>query len=71
VQDPSFIKEVISLTAASLLDVIKTLPPVVAHPGAYEAIVHAGQVACALAYRYVYYVSIGEYPLSIALIETS
>jgi hypothetical protein len=56
--------EIIALTGASLLDSIKEIPQVAAAPGAYEAIVHAGQIAYTLAYRYVYYVSIGEYSKS-------
>lgn len=59
-QDRAFLESVIALTGASLLDVIKELPPVAATPGAYEAIVRAGQIAYTLAYRYVYYVSVGE-----------
>jgi hypothetical protein len=53
------IEGIIALTGASLLDEIKALPQVAAVPGAYEAIVEAGKLAYTLAYRYVYYASIG------------
>ena len=59
--DPTRIEGIIALTVASLLDEIKALPPVAAVPGAYEAIVEAGKLAYTLAYRYVYYVSIGTH----------
>jgi hypothetical protein len=58
--DPALIEGIIALTGASLLDEIKALPPVAAVPGAYEAIVEAGKLAYTLAYRYVYYCSIGS-----------
>jgi hypothetical protein len=58
--DVDLIKEIIELTGASLLDSIKEIPIVAAHPGAWEAIVKAGQLAYTAAYKHVYYVSIGE-----------
>jgi hypothetical protein len=52
--------EVIELTGHSLIDRIKEIPEIASHgPAAYEAIVIAGQIAYADAYKYVYYVSIG------------
>lgn len=59
--DPTLIEGIIALTGASLLDDIKALPIVAASPGAYEAIVEAGKLAYTLAYRYVYYASIGKH----------
>lgn len=54
------IEEIITLTGNSLINQIKHIPEVVAHPGSWDKIVEAGRVAYADAYRYVYYVSIGE-----------
>jgi len=62
--DTELFAEVIVLTGESLIDKIKDIPQVAAamvkNPQAYDAIVIAGQVAYADAYKYVYYVSIGE-----------
>lgn len=62
VTDPTIIGEVISLTGASLLTEIKLIVPAAAEsPEVYNAIVLAGQLAYAAAYKYVYYASIGKY----------
>ena len=52
------ITEAIELTGASLLTDIALLPGIKGVPGAYEAVVLAGQLAYAHAYKYVYLVSI-------------
>lgn len=52
------IGKVIVITGASLLPQLRELPGIKDVPGAYELVVHAGQLAYAEAYRYVYYVSI-------------
>ncbi|KAF1348687.1 major facilitator superfamily domain-containing protein [Delphinella strobiligena] len=59
------IGEVIELTGASLLDPIAELPGIKGVPGAYEAVVLAGQIAFADAYKWVYYVSIAFGGISI------
>jgi hypothetical protein len=57
--DPVVIGEIITLTGQSLIDRIKDIPAVAAAgPKAYDAIIIAGQIAYADAYKYVYYVSI-------------
>lgn len=58
ITNETVIGEAIQLTADSLIERIAELPGVAGVPGAHEAIVHAGQVAYAEAYVYVYYVSI-------------
>lgn len=58
ITDVHIITEAIELTGASLLPEIAKLPGVEGVPGAYEAIVLAGQTAYAHAYKYVYLVSI-------------
>ena len=52
------IGEAIVITGASLLPLLEELPGIKGVPGAYEAVVFAGQLAYAEAYKYVYYVSI-------------
>lgn len=52
------ITEAIELTGASLISEIALLPGIKGVPGAYEAVVYAGQVAFAESYKYVYLVSI-------------
>ena len=59
-RDKHLIEEIISLTGESLINRIKHIPEVVAHPGSWDKIVEAGRLAYADAYRYVYYVSIGK-----------
>jgi hypothetical protein len=54
------IEEIISLTGNSLINQIKHIPEVAAHPGSWDKIVEAGRLAYADAYKYVYYVSIGK-----------
>ncbi|KAF1991603.1 MFS multidrug transporter-like protein [Aulographum hederae CBS 113979] len=58
IRSPAIIGEVVELTGASLLEEIEHIPEVHAIPGAYEAIVLAGQMAFADAYKWVYYMSI-------------
>lgn len=58
ITDTAVITEAIELTGASLLPKIGELPGVAGVPGAYDAIVLAGQTAYAHAYKYVYLVSI-------------
>ncbi|KAF7197066.1 Trichothecene efflux pump TRI12 [Pseudocercospora fuligena] len=59
------IGEVIELTSASLIEEIADIPGISGVPGAWEAVVYAGQVAYAEAYVYVYYVSIAFGSVSI------
>lgn len=63
--DTAIIKETIELTGAALLPRIAQIPEVAAAPGAYEAIVLAGQLSYAAAYKYVYLVSIAFGSISI------
>ena len=58
ITNETVIIEAIGLTGASLLPAIKELEGIKGVPGAYEAVVLAGQIAYAEAYKYVYYVSI-------------
>jgi hypothetical protein len=58
-KNPHIIEKIISLTGNSLINKIKQMPEVIAHPGSWEKIVEAGRLAYADSYRYVYYVSIG------------
>ena len=58
ITNETIIGEAIELTGASLLPAIGELQGVRGVPGAYEAIVFAGQMAYAEAYKYVYLVSI-------------
>jgi hypothetical protein len=61
--DLTLVTEVIGLTGSSLISKIAELPAIkAAGPQAYDAIVLAGQIAYADAYKYVYYVSIGLSP---------
>jgi hypothetical protein len=66
IKDPKAIEAVIGLTGAGLLEEIKTvLPPLAANETAFQAVVYAGQMAYAEAYKYVYYVSIAFGGISI------
>ena len=58
ITDPTIIGEVIGLTAASLINDIAEIPGIKGVPGAWEAVVLAGQLAYAASYKYVYLVSI-------------
>ncbi|KAL2354515.1 fungal trichothecene efflux pump-domain-containing protein [Cryomyces antarcticus] len=58
ITSPALIGEAIVLTGASLLEELNTIPGIKGVPGAYEAVVLAGQIAYAEAYKYVYYTSI-------------
>lgn len=64
------IGEVIELTGASLLAPIAEVPGIKGVPGAYEAVVLAGQMAFADAYKWVYYVSIAFGGISIVVSST-
>ena len=65
ITNPLLIKEAIELTGASLLPLLEEIPGIHGVPGAYEAVVLAGQMAYAEAYKYVYYVSIAFGGISI------
>ena len=65
ITDKTIITEAIQLTGASLIDEIAYLPGVKGVPGAWEAIVYAGQLAYAASYKYVYLVSIAFGGISI------
>jgi len=65
ITSPKIIEEAIVITGASLLPLLQELPGIKGVPGAYEAVVFAGQVAYAEAYKYVYYVSIAFGAVSI------
>jgi hypothetical protein len=65
ITDVAVIKEAIELTGASLLENLNEIPGIANHPGGYELVVQAGQVAYAEAYKYVYYVSIAFGAVSI------
>jgi hypothetical protein len=67
----TLIEEIITLTGNSLINKIKELPDVAAHPGAWDTIVQAGRLAYADSYRYVYYVSIGGLILPCEDLETN
>ncbi|KAL9081100.1 MAG: hypothetical protein Q9157_000305 [Trypethelium eluteriae] len=57
ITNPEVIKEAITLTGASLLEEMKALPGL-ENPLAWDAVVAAGQLAYAEAYKWVYYASI-------------
>jgi hypothetical protein len=59
------IAEAIELTGASLIDQIAEIPGVAGNQVLYDAIVRAGQVAYAEAYKYVYYTSVAFGGISI------
>ncbi|KAJ4984534.1 trichothecene efflux pump [Stagonosporopsis vannaccii] len=65
ITSPKVIEEAIVITGASLLPLLEELPGIKGVPGAYEAVVLAGQLAYAEAYKYVYYVSIAFGAISI------
>lgn len=58
VTDPAVIGEVIALTGDALPDRIKLIPGIAGNEALFDAVVYAGQVAYAAAYKYVYLVSI-------------
>ena len=58
VADPAVIQEAIVLTGASLLEEISQLPGIQGNEALYQAVVYAGQLAYAEAYKWVYYASI-------------
>ena len=51
IMDKKVIQEAVVLTGASLLEGIRVLPGIAGKPGAWEAVVLAGQVAYAESYR--------------------
>lgn len=58
ITSPEIITEVIELTGAALPDEIKLVPGIAGNEALYNAVIRAGQVAYAAAYRYVYLASI-------------
>jgi hypothetical protein len=58
ITDAAVIEEAIVLTGASLLEEIGTLPGIAGNEALHQAVIYAGQVAYAEAYKWVYYVSI-------------
>lgn len=63
--DADEIETAIKLTGASLLPRIAELPGIAGNETAYQLVVHAGQVAFADSYKWVYYVSIAFGGISI------
>ena len=61
----SYITDAIQLTAASLLDELKTIPGIGNNETAYEIVVAAGQLAYSESYKYVYLSSIAFGAVSI------
>jgi hypothetical protein len=58
IRDPNVIHNAIVLTGASLLEEIRELPGIIGNETLFQAVVKAGQVAYADAYRSVYLSSI-------------
>ena len=58
ITNPHVIEAAIKLTGASLLEEIRMLPGIQGKEALYQAVVAAGQVAYAEAYKWVYYASI-------------
>ncbi|KAF2789097.1 MFS general substrate transporter [Melanomma pulvis-pyrius CBS 109.77] len=58
IKDPKVIEEAIVLTGASLLEEISLLPGIKGNEALYQAVVSAGQLAYAEAYKWVYYSSV-------------
>ncbi|EMC94822.1 hypothetical protein BAUCODRAFT_74239 [Baudoinia panamericana UAMH 10762] len=65
ITNPEIIAEAIGITGTSLLPLLEELPGIKGHPAAYAAVVYAGQLAYAEAYKWVYYVSIAFGAVSI------
>ncbi|KAF2203863.1 MFS general substrate transporter [Delitschia confertaspora ATCC 74209] len=65
ITSPKLIGAVVKLTAASLLEEIHELPGIKGNELLYHAVVKAGQIAYAEAYKWVYYVSIAFGGISI------
>lgn len=61
----TYITEAIELTGASLLENMKEIPGIAGNETVYNAVVHAGQVAYAESYKYVYLASIAAGGVSI------
>ncbi|KAF2753288.1 MFS general substrate transporter [Pseudovirgaria hyperparasitica] len=57
ITSPAIIGEVVELTGASLLHVVAEIPGIKGNETIYNAVVLAGQLAYAAAYKHVYYVS--------------
>lgn len=58
IRSPQVIEEAILLTGASLLEEISLLPGIKGNEVLYQAVIKAGQIAFAEAYKWVYYASI-------------
>jgi hypothetical protein len=65
IKSPALIEETIVLTGASLLEEIAELPGIKGNEVLYQAVVKAGQLAYASAYKWVYYASIAFGGISI------
>ena len=61
----TYIEEAITLTGASLLPALQTIPGIAGNETAYALVVGAGQIAFAESYKYVYYASIAFGAVSI------
>jgi Fungal trichothecene efflux pump (TRI12) len=57
ITEPALISEAIALTAASLINELRLIPGLQSD-AAWNLVVHAGRIAYAESYKYVYYVSI-------------
>jgi hypothetical protein len=64
ITDPQLIEEAITLTGASLIDELRAIPGLESE-AAWSAVVAAGQLAYAEAYKWVYYASIAFGAVSI------
>lgn len=58
IKDPHVIESAIVLTGASLLEAISQLPGIKGNDVLFQAVVKAGQIAFAEAYKWVYYASV-------------
>jgi hypothetical protein len=65
VTNKTYIIDAIQLTGASLLPALKEIPGIAGNDTAYDIVVHAGQVAFAESYKYVYLASIAAGTISI------
>jgi hypothetical protein len=65
VTNKTYIIDAIELTGASLLPALKEIPGIAGNDTAYDIVVHAGQVAYAESYKYVYLASIAAGTISI------
>ena len=65
ITNTSYITEAITLTGASLIDELYSIPGITGNETAWNMVVKAGQVAYAESYVYVYYTSIAFGSISI------